>query len=56
MGDTPAERDPDRGETPLQKQDRNWTDLLQELRVLQTGIQILTGFLLTLPFQQRSRR
>ncbi|MCC9203637.1 DUF6328 family protein [Arthrobacter sp. zg-Y769] len=53
MGDTPAERDPDRGETPLQKQDRNWTDLLQELRVLQTGIQILTGFLLTLPFQQR---
>jgi len=45
--------DPDRGETALQKLDRNWTDLLQELRVLQTGIQILTGFLLTLPFQQR---
>ncbi|MBD7995349.1 sodium:proton antiporter [Arthrobacter sp. Sa2CUA1] len=37
----------------MQKLDRNWTDLLQELRVLQTGIQILTGFLLTLPFQQR---
>jgi len=45
--------DPDRGESALQKLDRNWTDLLQELRVLQTGIQILTGFLLTLPFQQR---
>nr|WP_231713573.1 DUF6328 family protein [Arthrobacter sp. zg-Y916] len=45
--------DPDRGETALQKLDRNWSDLLQELRVLQTGIQILTGFLLTLPFQQR---
>ncbi|MCC3273982.1 DUF6328 family protein [Arthrobacter zhangbolii] len=53
MGHTPAARDPDRGETLLQKLDRNWTDLLQELRVLQTGIQILTGFLLTLPFQQR---
>ncbi|MBF4993704.1 sodium:proton antiporter [Arthrobacter gandavensis] len=37
----------------MQKVDRNWADLLQELRVLQTGIQILTGFLLTLPFQQR---
>jgi len=47
------EADPDRGESALQKLDRNWTDLLQELRVLQTGIQILTGFLLTLPFQER---
>ncbi len=47
------EADPGRGETALQKLDRNWSDLLQELRVLQTGIQILTGFLLTLPFQQR---
>ncbi|QTE31486.1 sodium:proton antiporter [Pengzhenrongella sicca] len=33
--------------------DRNWNELLQELRVTQTGAQILTGFLLTLPFQQR---
>ena len=31
--------------------DRNWVELLQELRVLQTGVQILAGFLLTLPFQ-----
>ena len=29
---------------------RNWNELLQELRVTQTGVQILTGFLLTLPF------
>lgn len=29
---------------------RNWDELLQELRVTQTGVQILTGFLLTLPF------
>ena len=31
--------------------DRNWDELLQELRVSQTGVQILTGFLLTLPLQ-----
>ena len=30
--------------------DRNFGDLLQELRVAQTGIQILFAFLLTLPF------
>ncbi|TCI97557.1 DUF6328 family protein [Aeromicrobium sp. IC_218] len=30
--------------------DDNWEELLQELRVAQTGVQILTGFLLTLPF------
>jgi hypothetical protein len=30
-----------------------WSSLLQELRVVQTGVQLLTGFLLTLPFQQR---
>lgn len=33
--------------------DRNWNELLQELRVAQTGTQILTGFLLTLPFSSR---
>jgi hypothetical protein len=33
--------------------DRNWEELLQELRVTQTGIQILTGFLLTVPFSNR---
>ena len=33
--------------------DRNWNELLQELRVTQTGTQILTGFLLTLAFQPR---
>lgn len=43
----------ERRETALERSDRNWTELLQELRLLQTGIQILTGFLLTLPFQQR---
>jgi len=42
-----------RDETESQRMDRNWTELLQELRVAQTGVQILTGFLLTVPFQQR---
>ena len=43
----------DRNETPTERMDRNWNELLQELRVTQTGVQILTGFLLTVPFQQR---
>jgi hypothetical protein len=43
----------ERGETELERLDRNWNSLLQELRVVQTGVQLLTGFLLTLPFQQR---
>lgn len=42
-----------RDETPDERSDRNWVELLQELRVMQTGVQILTGFLLTLPFQAR---
>lgn len=42
-----------RRETPTERLDRNWVELLQELRVVQTGVQLLTGFLLTLPFQSR---
>jgi hypothetical protein len=42
-----------RNETESERLDRNWSSLLQELRVAQTGVQLLTGFLLTLPFQQR---
>ncbi|MFZ2526048.1 MAG: DUF6328 family protein [Rhodococcus sp. (in: high G+C Gram-positive bacteria)] len=38
-------------ETDAQRLDRNWNSLLQELRVVQTGVQLLTGFLMTLPFQ-----
>ena len=45
--------DADRDETEAQRLDRNWSSLLQELRVTQTGVQLLTGFLLTIPFQQR---
>jgi hypothetical protein len=43
----------ERAETRTQRLDRNWSCLLQELRVVLTGVQLLTGFLLTLPFQQR---
>ncbi|WP_396898738.1 DUF6328 family protein [Mycolicibacterium sp.] len=42
-----------RHETEAERLDRNWGSLLQELRVVQTGVQLLTGLLLTLPFQQR---
>jgi O-antigen/teichoic acid export membrane protein len=37
-------------ETERQRWERNFADLLQELRVAQTGVQILFAFLLTLPF------
>jgi hypothetical protein len=42
-----------RSETPLQRADRNFAELLQELRVAQTGVQILFAFLLTLSFMDR---
>ena len=42
-----------RHETETERLDRNWSSLLQELRVVQTGVQLLTGLLLTLPFQPR---
>ena len=35
-----------RDETENERMDRNWNELLQELRVTQTGTQILSGFLL----------
>jgi amino acid permease len=37
-------------ETEKERWERNFGDLLQELRVAQTGVQILFAFLLTLPF------
>lgn len=39
------------GETESERIARNWDEILQELRVAQTGTQILLGFLLTIPFQ-----
>lgn len=40
-------------EPEKERLERNWSEILQELRVIQTGTQILTGFLLSLPFQAR---
>ena len=45
-----AEKRRSKHETEKQRWDRNFADLLQELRVAQTGVQILFAFLLTLPF------
>ena len=42
----------ERDETPAERLDRNYVELLQELRVVQTGVQILFAFLLSLPFLQ----
>lgn len=47
------DRDRDRDESPGERLDRQFNELLQELRVTQTGIQLLGGFLLILPFQDR---
>lgn len=42
-----------RDETPNERADRNWIEILQELRVAQTGTQVLAGFLLAVAFQPR---
>ncbi|MFD9124871.1 DUF6328 family protein [Kitasatospora sp. NPDC059571] len=53
--DGPGPDDPGTGrhETPFERADRRWTDLLQEVRVAQTGSQILFGFLLSIAFTAR---
>lgn len=43
----------ERGETELQRLDRNLVELVSELRVMQTGVQVLFAFLLTVPFAAR---
>lgn len=51
-------RDPEplAGGIPEQTINRNWTELVQELRSTQTGVQVLTGFLLAVPFTERFDR
>ncbi|MFI8292161.1 hypothetical protein EAO71_35885 [Streptomyces sp. ms191] len=44
------ERATRRRETPEERADRQWSELVQEIRVAQTGVQILLGFLLTVVF------
>ena len=48
-GDSPDPRD----ETQAERDDRNLAELLQELRVAGLGVQVLFGFLLSLPFTNR---
>jgi cobalamin synthase len=50
MGEGPRE---DRRTEEERKRDRQMTELLNELRVALPGVQILFGFLLTVPFSQR---
>ncbi|MFF0741694.1 DUF6328 family protein [Streptomyces sp. NPDC004111] len=40
-----------RAESEEERADRQWVELVQEIRVAQTGVQILFGFLLTVVFQ-----
>src|SRR3954449_13542357 len=42
-----------RNETQLERCDRNLVELLQEVRVVQTGVQVLFAFLLTAPLAAR---
>lgn len=42
-----------RTETREERADRQWSELLQELRVAQTGVQVLFAFLLAVAFQSR---
>ncbi|MFF6999917.1 DUF6328 family protein [Streptomyces sp. NPDC008313] len=42
-----------RHETEDERADRKWVELIQEVRVAQTGVQILFGFLLTVVFTPR---
>ncbi|MFJ3662878.1 DUF6328 family protein [Streptomyces sp. NPDC090119] len=42
-----------RDETAEERADRKWGELIQEVRVAQTGVQILFGFLLTVVFQPK---
>lgn len=48
-----APPDDKREETSTERADRNLNELLQELRVALPGVQVLFGFLLTVPFTPR---
>ena len=56
FGSTEAANDPGREESEEQRDDRNLIEILQELRVASIGVQVLFGFLLSLPFSARFNR
>jgi hypothetical protein len=56
MADTNPPSDDQITESPRQRLDRNTIELLNELRVAGTGIQVLFAFLLIVPFNTGFRR
>jgi hypothetical protein len=54
VGET--ERREERSEDDQERLNRQMMELLNELRVAMPGVQVLFGFLLTVPFQQRFRQ
>jgi hypothetical protein len=50
---TTPEPTPPPGELSEQTINRNWTELVQELRATQIGVQVLIGFLLALPYTDK---
>src|ERR1700761_6968375 len=54
MGSSPAKDE--RDETQAERDDRNLIELLQELRVAGLGVQVLFGFLLSLPFPSQFKQ
>ena len=57
MADVGSTEHPDpREESEAERADRNLAELLQELRVAGLGVQVLFGFLLSLPFTNRFSR
>jgi hypothetical protein len=51
-----TERRDDRSAAEQERLNRQMSELLNELRVAMPGVQVLFGFLLTVPFQQRFRQ
>ena len=51
MPPTDSDQQPDG--IPAETINRNWTELIQELRSTQTGVLVLTAFLLTLPYSDK---
>jgi hypothetical protein len=49
---TPQQRQIERDETEAERIDRNFQELLGELRIALPGVQVLFAFLLTVPFAQ----
>ena len=51
-----VDREPVRDELPMERLDRNSIELMGQLRVAGTGVQVLLAFLLVVPFNARWSR